>query len=212
MSVRTIVVFLLTLIVVPAASAAVIHVPADQPTIQAGIDAAMNGDTVLVADGTWRGPDNRDLNFRGKAITLQSENGPHNCIIDAGDPSSPLSGGSTRTDLAADSGVIDLGFHWSTGWRLAAGPGPGPDNPPDVHLFLPCEGAEPVLSFTAYGVPRYGVNLAVGDLLGVDGRQVVTGPGPGEAGDTDSGTARTIAIPATVIISTVAFFHQLDLY
>ena len=30
-------------------NAATIHVPADQPTIQAGIDAVVSGDTVLVA-------------------------------------------------------------------------------------------------------------------------------------------------------------------
>lgn len=30
----------------------IIHVPADEPTIQAGIDATVNGDTVLVADGS----------------------------------------------------------------------------------------------------------------------------------------------------------------
>ena len=35
--------------------AAVIRVPDDQPTIQAGIDAGQHGDTVLVADGTWTG-------------------------------------------------------------------------------------------------------------------------------------------------------------
>jgi parallel beta-helix repeat protein len=59
-----------------------IHVPGDYPTIQAAIDAASGGDTVSVADGTYTGPGNKDLDFLLKAITVQSENGPNNCIID----------------------------------------------------------------------------------------------------------------------------------
>ncbi len=51
-------------------------------TIQAAIDAAVDGDEVIVADGTYTGVGNRDIDFKGKAITVRSENGPDNCIID----------------------------------------------------------------------------------------------------------------------------------
>lgn len=61
---------------------ATIIIPDDQPTIQAGIDAAVNGDTVLVRDGTWTGSGNRDLDLGGKAITVASMGDPQNCIID----------------------------------------------------------------------------------------------------------------------------------
>jgi len=50
-------------------------------TIQKGIDTALNGNTVLVADGTYLGDGNRDIDFKGKAITVRSENGPQTCII-----------------------------------------------------------------------------------------------------------------------------------
>ena len=73
--------FILMLGISTVVDAAVIHVPGDQPTIQAGINAAVTGDTVLVADGTWTGPGNRDLDFHGKSITVTSGNGPDTCII-----------------------------------------------------------------------------------------------------------------------------------
>ena len=64
------------------AAADIINVPGDFPTIQAGMDAAMNGDEVVVADGIYTGDGNRDLDFGGKLITVRSANGPDNCIID----------------------------------------------------------------------------------------------------------------------------------
>ncbi len=38
---------------------------------------------MLVADGTYTGTGNREIDFGGKAIALMSENGPESCIIDA---------------------------------------------------------------------------------------------------------------------------------
>lgn len=67
-----------------AVAATVIHVPADQPTIQAAINAANNGDIILVSPGTYT----ENINFLGKAITVKSSMGPKVTTIDGGGVSS----------------------------------------------------------------------------------------------------------------------------
>ena len=74
-------------VVAAVVQAATIHVPADQPTIQAGIDTAKNGDTVLVAPGTHRGEGNVNLSinrkFGGeKNLVITGEWGTDSTIID----------------------------------------------------------------------------------------------------------------------------------
>jgi len=48
----------------------VVHIPADYSTIQRGIDASVDGDTILVEIGTY----NENINFNGKNIVVQGEN------------------------------------------------------------------------------------------------------------------------------------------
>ncbi|MGE3165464.1 MAG: right-handed parallel beta-helix repeat-containing protein [Planctomycetota bacterium] len=54
------------------------QVPSDFPTLQAAIDVAQAGDTVLVAPGTYL----ENISFVGKAITVRSSSGPEQTTID----------------------------------------------------------------------------------------------------------------------------------
>jgi len=65
---RTIFTIVLILLMFGGATAGIIKVPADYATIQAGINAAMTGDTVLVQPGTYT----ENISFIGKNIVLGS--------------------------------------------------------------------------------------------------------------------------------------------
>lgn len=79
---------------------------------------------MLVADGTYSGDYNRDIEFMGKAIVVMSENGPENCIIDCG--------GSPRIEhrgfyfrSGEDSTSVLRGFTITDGYVLEGGEGAG---------------------------------------------------------------------------------------
>jgi hypothetical protein len=58
-----------------------IRVPTDSSSIQAGINGAEDGDSVLVADGVYTGEGNRDIPFLGKEVVVLAENGADYAII-----------------------------------------------------------------------------------------------------------------------------------
>jgi parallel beta-helix repeat protein/putative cofactor-binding repeat protein len=70
--------FLFLFISIDAQAQTIRRVPADHPTIQQAINASVNGDTVLVAPGTYV----ENITFLGKAITVTSESGPQLTIVD----------------------------------------------------------------------------------------------------------------------------------
>ena len=81
--------------------------------IPAGLDASVNGDTVFVADGSY--PGNLDFSAglpvgQTRAITVQSVNGPHDCIIDC---QGSGSGFNFHTNEGSDS-IVD-GFTITNG-------------------------------------------------------------------------------------------------
>ena len=91
---------------IPSSSSGKIHnVPIGYQTIQAAIDAALDGDTVIVADGIYAGIGNKNISFLGKSITVKSANGALNCIIDC-----ELEGRGFNFNSNEDNGAVLSGF------------------------------------------------------------------------------------------------------
>ncbi len=118
------------------AVADIINVPGDYPTIQAGIDAAMDGDEVVVADGVYTGPGNKNLDFGGKLITVRSASGdPSLCIIDCEGSGQGFSFHSGET-----SDAVVEGFTITNGSVFDAPGGGG----------IICSGSSPTVSKCAF--------------------------------------------------------------
>ena len=91
-----------------AQAAAIRSVKADgtgtYPTIQAAIDVAAAGDEVVLQPGTYTGDGNRDIDFRGKAITVRSTN-----------PRDPAVVAATVVDCQAEYPDCHRGFLFASG-------------------------------------------------------------------------------------------------
>lgn len=105
--------FILMLLQAAALQAAIIHVPADQATIQAGIGAAANGDTVLVSRGRYY----ENIAFRGKNITAASQyllsgdlTDIDSTVIDGSAPANPDTASCVRFVNGEDSTAVLCGF------------------------------------------------------------------------------------------------------
>lgn len=89
-------------------------VPGSQPTIQAAINVAVNGDTVLVLPGVYT----ENLDVQGKDITIESAGGAAQTTIDGGLLGTTVlySAGSTRSSVLR-------GFTITGGLRTGGSPG-----------------------------------------------------------------------------------------
>ena len=79
---KEIIAILVVALLAVTASGATLLVPSQYATIQAGINASSNGDTVLVAAGTYIGTGNKNISFGGRNIVVLAELGPENTTLD----------------------------------------------------------------------------------------------------------------------------------
>jgi hypothetical protein len=112
---QNIIVTLIIVFVTGIGHSAVIHVPGDQPNIQAGIDAAMDGDTVLVADplGNY---------YLSQIAAGQAVDSPcfdmgsdlaENLCFSIPDSQICMNEFTTRTDGFPDDLQVDIGYHYT---------------------------------------------------------------------------------------------------
>jgi len=129
--------FLLTTVLLVCVSsslrATIIHVPTDSTTIQAGINGAVHGDTVVVHPGTYV----ENIDFIGKAIAVIGADGPDSTIIDGNQAGSVVTFGSgelTNSILEGFTITDGSGTYLDSYWGYGGG-------------GIYCEGSAPTIQY-----------------------------------------------------------------
>jgi len=91
----------------------ILRVPEDHPTIQAAIEASVEGDVILVAAGVYT----ESVDFLGKPVTVRSSDGAEVTTIDAGWTGSVVTFDSGK---AADSVIEGFTIRHGSGTRIAS--------------------------------------------------------------------------------------------
>ncbi len=127
---QTLLIFSALILIITSSHSTIINVPGSQPTIQAAINTAVNGDTVLVETGTYM----ENINFRGKNIVVTSRffqtNNPvtiYNTIINGSTPVNADTASVVIISSQEDSTAVLQGFAITGGggtrWNDEHGPG-----------------------------------------------------------------------------------------
>jgi hypothetical protein len=112
------IIFCIILGIIKNVHTTIINIPGDQPTIQAGIEAAQNGDTVLVSPNIYT----ENINFSGKQIVVASHyilnldlSFITSTIIDGSNPANPDTASCVAFYSGEDSNAVLQGFTISGG-------------------------------------------------------------------------------------------------
>ena len=167
---------------IDAAPRATLDVPKDFATIQAAIDAATSGDTIMVGPGVYR----ENIDFEGKGITVKSRHGPRKTVIDGGGLG-PVA--SFRTNEGPDSEL--------RGFTLRNGSGTYPLGGGGVEILW----ASPTISANVIagnsGCGGGGIGIRFGSPVVEhniirDNTLTCTGGGPGGGGISVAGYSRAV--------------------
>jgi len=151
-----------------------IYVPGDYSTIQEAINVALNGNTILVDEGTYY----ENINYKGKAITVASHflvdgNETHiaNTIIDGSQAANPDSGSVVYFISGEDTTSVLCGF------TITGGTGTYTAQFDDVSgggILLWPSGAKICNNIIEYNSASYNINSFGGGILGdLDGYNII---------------------------------------